>query len=420
MRGVTAYSLALLLLPSILLGQTVRRDLPELEFACFDRNRIEFPGDSSSFETLFKKIDAVLFERTGNLRIMHIGGSHVQAGTFTRQLRNDLLALGDDLDGGRGMVFPFSAAKTNNPSSFRTRYEGAWTATRNVSKAPEKRLGLTGMAISTSDSTAFVRIVLKARNATSLDPSFSFDKVDVLGYSSDGVRSPSVVLESGDTLRGIRDEERSLWSFNLPESRDSVTVAVGKGSGELTLTGIFLDNSKSGISVTGIGVNGAAIPSYLHCEDFERDLRMVNPDLVIFAIGINDAVGKDFSKHEFIRRYKSLVARIRAVNPGCALLFETNNDSFRRVRRRVYSVNRNGLEVEDAFFTLGTDCGAGVWDLFDIMGGLGSMEEWEKVGLAKKDKIHFTEEGYTVVGDLLFNALMAKYVDHLRRRLSWD
>ena len=125
MRGVTAYSLALLLLPSILLGQTVRRDLPELEFACFDRNRIEFPGDSSSFETLFKKIDAVLFERTGNLRIMHIGGSHVQAGTFTRQLRNDLLALGDDLDGGRGMVFPFSAAKTNNPSSFRTRYEGA-------------------------------------------------------------------------------------------------------------------------------------------------------------------------------------------------------------------------------------------------------------------------------------------------------
>lgn len=420
MRGLAAYSLALLLLPSILSGQTVRRDLPDLEFARFDRNRIEFPGDSSSFETLFNKMDAVLFEGTGNLRIMHIGGSHVQAGTLTRQLRNDLLALGEDLDGGRGMVFPFSAAKTNNPSSFRTRYEGAWTVTRIISRTPEKRLGLTGMAISSSDSSAFVRIVLKARNATSMDPSFSFDKVDVLGYSSDGGRGPLVVLESGDTLRGIRDDARSLWYFNLPESRDSVTVAVGKGSGELTLTGIFLDNSKPGISVTGIGVNGAAIPSYLHCEDFERDLRLVNPDLVIFAIGINDAVGKDFSKQEFIRRYKSLVTRVRAVNPGCAMLFETNNDSFRRVRRRVYSVNRNGLEVEDAFFTLGADCGAGVWDLFDIMGGLGSMEEWEKAGLAKKDKIHFTEEGYAVVGDLLFNAFMAKYVEHLRRRLSWD
>ena len=420
MRGLAAYSLALLLLPSVLFGQTVKRDLPELEFARFDRNRIEFPGDSSSFESLFNKMDAVLFEGAGNLRIMQIGGSHVQAGTLTRQFRNNLLALGEELDGGRGLVFPFSAAKTNNPSSFRTRYEGDWTVTRNVSRTPDKKLGLTGMAITTSDSTAFIRIVLKARNATSMDPSFSFDKVDVLGYSPDGGRSPLVVLESGDTLRGIRDEARSLWSFNLPESRDSVTVAVGKGSGELTLTGLFLDNSKPGISVTGIGVNGAAIPSYLHCEDFERDLRLVNPDLVIFAIGINDAVGKDFSKQEFIRRYKSLVTRVRAVNPGCALLFETNNDSFRRVRRRVYSVNRNGLEVEDAFFTLGADCGAGVWDLFDIMGGLGSMEEWEKAGLAKKDKIHFTEEGYALAGDLLFNALMAKYVDHLRRRLSWD
>ena len=420
MRGLAAYSLALLILPSVLFGQTVKRALPDLEFARFDRNRIEFPGDSSSFETLFNKMDAVLYEGTGNLRIMHIGGSHVQAGTLTRQLRNDLLALGEDLDGGRGMVFPFSAAKTNNPSSFRTRFEGGWTATRNVSRTPDKRLGLTGMAISSSDSTAFVRIVLKARNSTSMDPSFSFDKVDVLGYSSDGGRSPLIILESGDTLRGIRDDVRSIWSFNLPGSRDSVTVAVGKGSGELTLTGIFLDNSKPGISVSGIGVNGAALTSYLRCEDFERDLRTVNPDLVIFAIGINDAAGKDFSKQEFIRRYKSLVARIRSVNPGCALLFVTNNDSFKRVRRRVYSVNRNGLEVEDAFFTLGADCGAGVWDFFDIMGGLGSMEDWEKAGLAKKDKIHFTEEGYAVVGDLLFNVLMAKYVEHLRRRLSWD
>ena len=115
------YSLALMLLPAVLCAQTVRRPVPSLEFACFDSNRIVFRGDSSAFETFFRKMDRVLFERNTNLRIMHIGGSHVQAGTMTRQLRNDLLALGDSLDGGRGLVFPFSAAKTNNPSSFRTR-----------------------------------------------------------------------------------------------------------------------------------------------------------------------------------------------------------------------------------------------------------------------------------------------------------
>ena len=87
------------------------------------------------------------------------------------------------------------------------------------------------------------------------------------------------------------------------------------------VTGILLDNSNPGITVTGIGVNGAALPSYLKCEDFGRDLEMVRPDLVIFGIGINDASGKEFHKDDFIRRYKTLVSRIKAVNPDCALLF---------------------------------------------------------------------------------------------------
>ena len=419
MRKLAAYSLAaLLLIPSVLLGQTVRKEVPDLEFASFERNKIVFLGDSSAFEKAFAKMDGALLTGSGNFRIMHIGGSHVQGGTLTRRFRNDLLALGDGIEGGRGMVFPFTAAKTNTPSSYRSRYEGEWEATKNVKRDLPRRLGLTGMAVTTSDSTASVKIVLKARNATPADPDFKFDRLNILGYATDGERFPVVVLDSGDTLQGVRVEDKSCWSYLLPESQDSVKVAVAGKRGELTLTGIYLDNPSPGISVTGIGVNGAAVPSYLRCEDFERELRMVNPDLVIFAIGINDASGKDFTQEDFIAKYKVLVSRVRSVNPDCALLFVSNNDSFKRVRRRVYAVNRNGLEAEEAFFRLCQDCGGGYWDMFDIMGGLGSMKHWEEAGLARRDKIHFTDEGYTILGDLLFNAFMAKYIEHLRRK-SW-
>ena len=350
MRRFLTYSLLFLLLPATLWGQSLRKAVPEYDFARFEKNRIGFQGDSSAFERLFEKMDSVLFLGKGNLRIMHIGGSHVQAGTLTRQLRNDLLSLRTALDGGRGLVFPFSAAHTNNPSSFTTSYEGSWKVTKNVQREPDHRLGLTGISLSASDDKASVMVTTVARDPKPQDPTFRFNEVKVLGYSSAGERVPVVVLAKGDTLQGCR-----------------------------------------------------------------ADLRLVNPDLVILAVGINDATAANFSVDDFVARYKVLVSQIRSVNPDCALLFVSNNDSFRRIRRKGYVVNSNGKLAEQSFLRLGKDCDAGVWDLFDIMGGLGSMRKWEEAGLAKRDKIHFTEKGYELVGDLLFNALMDKYVEHLKK-----
>ncbi len=411
MRRTLIYSLLILLLPATLCGQSLRKEVPEYDFARFDKNRIEFPGDSLGFERLYLKMDSVLFQGRGNLRIMHIGGSHVQAGTLTKRLRNNLLSLRPALDGGRGLVFPFSAARTNNPSSFTTSYEGSWKVTKNVQREPDRRLGLTGIALSASDDKASVMVTTVARDPLPQDPAFRFNDVRVLGYSSAGERIPVVVLAKGDTLVGCRAD--SCWSFALPSLTDSVRIAT-KGEGEFTLTGIFLDNPFPGISVTGIGVNGASLGSYAKCPDLLNDLKMVNPDLVIFAVGINDATASNFSVDDFVARYKTLVSQVRSVNPDCALLFVTNNDSFRRVRRKGYVVNSNGKLAEQGFLRLGKDCDAGVWDLFEIMGGLGSMKKWEAAGLAKGDKVHFTETGYDLVGDLLFNALMDKYMEHLK------
>jgi len=92
----------------------------------------------------------------------------------------------------------------------------------------------------------------------------------------------------------------------------------------------------------------------------------------------------------------------------------TNNDSYRRVRKDKYKVNPNGLVAQEAFMEMGTRYNAAVWDQFNIMGGLESMQEWEKAGLAKKDKVHFTNEGYRLLGDLLYNALMDRYIEHLK------
>ena len=405
--------LSLLVLPLLTVpAQTLRKSVPELDFAKLQANRIQFPGDSSAYERLWTRMDSVLFLGAGHLNIIHIGGSHVQAGTLTRRLRDDLLSLRPGLDGGRGLLFPFSAAHTNNPSSFTTTYSGFWKATKNTARTPDKRLGLTGMALSTSEDKASIQVTAVARDPWIGEPKFSFDSVRVLGYSS-ASREPLAVCAT-DTLSGRKASNDSSWIFALPAFTDSVKV-ITRGAGEFTLTGVQLVSSRPGITVSEIGVNGASLMSYARCPDLERDIALLRPDLVILGIGINDASGPNFSEDEFVLRYKHLIDRIHSVAPDCAILFLTNNDSCRRIRKKGYVTNPNGAVAERAFLRLGADCGAGVWDQFEIMGGLGSMKKWESAGLSQRDKIHFTESGYEVLGDLLYNALMDRYVEHLMK-----
>lgn len=65
--------------------------------------------------------------------------------------------------------------------------------------------------------------------------------------------------------------------------------------------------------------------------------------------------------------------------------------------------------------------GVAVWDLFEIMGGLSSVRQWEKAGLAKRDKIHFTRKGYYLQAELMYSALMEDFGERLSHSedLGW-
>ena len=412
--------IGLLLVYRLLSAQTLPlvKPVPDLPFAHLERNQIIYPGDSLAMERFFQKMDSVVFFGEGNLSIMHLGGSHVQAGMFTQQFRDNLLSISTDLMGGQYFVFPFSTGGTNNPSHYIVRSSGTWTYCRNaVRKETDKRMGLAGAAITTNDSTARVSILTKERYPSNLPPDYDFNKVTVIGFSETENVVP-VVSYDGTTIQGQYDEWKSTDTFSLPDFTDSICIMFDSVPGEFTLTGILLENDMPGISVHGVGVNGARVSSYLRCDDFERDLNLIRPDLIIFGIGINDAAEKDFEKNNFKRNYNELIKVIKRVNPDCALLFITNNDSYKRekVKKKTrYEVNLNGMIVEEAFMELGKKYNAAVWNQFDIMGGLESMQDWEEAGLAKKDKVHFTNEGYRLLGDLLYNALITRYIEHIQQ-----
>ena len=177
-----------------------------------------------------------------------------------------------------------------------------------------------------------------------------------------------------------------------------------------TLYGILLETDDPGFVYHAIGVNGASTSSYLRCQRFSEDLALLRPDLVVFSIGINDAHDTEFDAQRFKENYRQLIDNARKADPDVAVLLTTNTDSY--LKRR--TPNPNASRVRDVMRELSAEKGCAVWDTFGVMGGLGSIARWQDAGMAQRDRIHLTRAGYTVLGDLLFSALMTNYGDHVR------
>lgn len=380
-------------------------------FIQYDSNHLILGPDSSQMRLFAEKWYRLLSTGEGRINIVQLGASHIQGGTFPHRIRYNFLAPLPNLVGARGMIFPYSAAmKCNNPYDYKVSRTRPLTLTRCVYKEPAERLGLCGIAVTAADEPADIGITLN-------EPEINFGTTGIVLYGeSRGGVVPYLTVRNadGDSLAVFPSETDILlrsYKYDMPFAVDSFHVVLPCGEGQaFAITGLFLDNGASGITYHSIGVNGASLVEYTtKCPYFSTDLRGIKPDLVIFGIGINDASGPNFDTVVFQKRYLQLVDSIRAVSPDCAFIFVTNNDSFRRVKRK-YIVNDNGPLAREVFLRLGRMTGGAVWDQYTVMGGLGSMGTWQDNGLAQRDHIHFTRKGYELLGDLLSNAIFETLV----------
>jgi lysophospholipase L1-like esterase len=384
--------------------------VPEYSFIKDDYATLRVPGgDSTRLNRFFQKIDTLIRMGEGRINILHIGGSHVQADMFSHEVRRNLDVINGSFQTPRGLIFPFSVARTNNPDNYKVSYSGEWHTERNVQRNRTIPLGMSGIAVYTNDPSAQINITLNPDQ----EMRWEFTQLRLLGSVEDGSDCVTPVLYyNNDTIQGNLDLISKTYLFDLPAPDYSFSVGFIQedvAPHTFIVHGFIPEKETPGIVYHAIGVNGASVPSYLNSENFEEELPLLHPDLIIFAIGINDAVSHDFTDEAFRMNYNALIEKIERVNPDCAYIFVTNNDSFRRISRKKYKVNTNGLIACDSFYKLAAEHQGAVWDLFSWMGGLGSMQRWQVEGLAQRDKIHFKKAGYLLIGDLLYNALIDYY-----------
>ena len=373
-------------------------------FIRYDLNELHNFGQDRFSAGFFQKLEKLVKTGEGRINVVQIGGSHIQAGTFSGEMRYRFQQMNGDLNAGWGYMFPYRIARTNSPYGYYIRYAGKWQSTRNVEGRKKGNLGVGGISATTSAPKAELTILLEHENR--LD--YRFNEVRVF-YEYSGV---AYKVEVDTSILKSTKSTKDYIDFELRNHVDSLKLTIlktGSGSGNFTLHGIITESAPNGILYHSIGINGAHVPDFLRCQLLKDELAELKPDLVILGLGINDAYVRNFSQRNFEQNYEDLITEIRAAAPNTAIIFTTNNDSY---MYRQY-VNKNGEKVEESMLEMANKYSAGVWDMYEVMGGLNSIALWYKNNLAQADRIHFTREGYLILGDLFFNALMQRFEQYL-------
>lgn len=388
-----------------LLGQFISPNTFQYPFIETQENDLKIYGNKV-WNQFFKKLDNQYSNGEDKINILHFGGSHIQADIWSNRMRTNFQHSSPYCNSGRGFIFPFRLIKSNGSPVIMSSHTGRWKGYRNSVNHHHGPFGLMGARAELLDTLSNINIWHK----NPLSNYDSFNSIDVFFTDSSNNFEIKIIVDSNIKIDYKRD--KGHIKFKLSRLVDSLTIQIYRKKdipSNFSFFGLLLDNENNGISYHSIGVNGASVKSYLRCIDFEQQLSLIQADLVIFSIGINDAYEEDFSKESFYNNYDTLIQKIKSINPNTAILLTTNNDSY---YMRKYP-NKRALEVREKMLQLAQNKDLALWDMFQVMGGLNSIKDWQKNKLAKNDLIHLTYDGYNLIGDLLFEAFMKSFINYI-------
>ncbi len=365
-------------------------------------------NDGFSLTSFYEKLYQLTLMGKEKVHIVHIGDSHIQADYFSGKIRQRFHK--DFKNGGRGFVFPYRVAKTNEPVSYRTRSNVSWDAKRNVFMDNPLPVGVGGITIQTYNALA--ELSLSVWDQDQID--YSFTKFIL--FHEKGKNSFDFSVYTGqEKQKEFIDGElapgnsfASIINFKEPIRELTLKCTQSGASSRKNCTqiyGMYLENDSAGVVYNTIGVNGAEYRHYLASEHFMEQLTYLNPDLIIISLGTNESISAGFNRHTFSQYVDEFVQLLKQQNPDADILLTIPPDSYRKRRYK----NTRVKIVRDVLIDYCEKNHLAYWDLYHVMGGANSMMKWYASGLAAKDKLHFSKRGYEMQGNLFYQALMNGY-----------
>jgi lysophospholipase L1-like esterase len=333
--------------------------------------------------------------------VAHFGDSLVQGGYAAEIARSRLQNIGGSA--GRGMVFPYSIAKTYSQNDFKSTFTGDWLTANSIHQPPRLPIGVSGFVA----RTAAVDASFTLNFSTTPEPGKKRVKVfygaNATTYMlrvQSGNFLHEVILPGGDAL-----PTSQMLELSFPELSDTLRFEIRnttpKNGQFFEVHGVSIENATPGVLYHNLGVGGANYGALLAQTYFEEQSAQLAPDLIILDWGTNDLVYKNTIPPELEKNIVQTIKRVKAKHPNALVVLTSAQDmNFRRKNITAawdFAILARRLAFEnDCLF----------YDWYRIAGARGAMTIWTAYGLASPDNIHLTGLGYAVKGELFAQALL--------------
>lgn len=415
--------------------------------------------NTSSLSLFFEKLYILDQERKGQVNIVHIGDSHIQADLFTGTIRKRLQERFGNA--GCGFSFPHSLAKTNGSHYVRYNSNVSWDSRKNISVPDGTVIGLSGIGLSTKGDFAMelnvrdnsydfntIRIITP-KNSPMFDVATSSKEIklesdvpkkithkiksgEVLGsiaekygvtvsqikkangLKSDKIRAgkklkiptkemqKKIVRRSEFIPLGLEADSLSHY-YHSDQALSKLYLLPGK-SKEYNLSGLVLEKDDPGIIYHSIGVNGAKCSDYNKYPLFFEQLPALRPDLIVVSLGTNESFDK-MTSADYIVRLNLFINNVRAKNPDVCIIVTTPPPSlFKRKYPNTFAADyAKGIMMQE------TEKKYASWDMYSVMGGLLGVPRNAAKGLISTDRVHYTHKGYEKQGKKFSEAFLNAY-----------
>jgi lysophospholipase L1-like esterase len=376
--------------------------------------------DHSLMDKFFESLEKVKNDNT-SMRIIHYGDSQIEMDRISSYIREQLQRT----YGGSGMgLLPALEVTPKYTVSIQSIGEWSRKLTFGTSeyKADHSKYG--PMAYFCRKESKEASVVITARGGTSYkNKNFKSCKVIVGALDTTLTISAKISGKATQSVTLERSNKEQLVEFSADSSKGSIRINFVGAKADIL--GISLDGN-SGVSVDNIPMRGCSGTVFrkINSENLRRSYKMLGVKVLILQFGGNALPGmkSPSSAVAYGERFGDQIKYLKSIDPE--LMIFVIGPADMSVRNNGNLETHEQLEnVRDALKQATLDAGGIFWDMYEAMGGNGSMIKWvnSKPKLGSPDYIHFTQKGAVKISEIFYQTLMKEMEMYaLRKKIQQD